>query len=394
MQSMLRLPDVLAPQRPPAPTPERVPEPPRAHAQWAFLRAFRRALTDENTFDLRRNPAIWLGFLLAVPIPLLAFAADAPGWLLLVSIPAPVAWAVVLGAAGRVGILSHLEQQRLMDEVRRAMEEHERTQASLAQESARRAALEERAKEVLSELRLAQSVHSTLVPPNVQRTDVEVAVRQIPCQFVGGDYLHASVVDDRWLYLCVADVSGHGIAAALVVARVHGLVRRFTLERRSPESILEQLNRSALTIFKHTHFFMTFGVFRLDLKTGVLDYATAGHPAQVLLRADGRMETLRTPNRLLGMDADIFDTERPTDRIQLEPGDSLVLFTDGLFEILGGKDGDLLDESELHARIKDVRGLSPFLMAGEILQEMADFQGTSEFGDDVSVMVARYRDGR
>ena len=73
-------------------------------------------------------------------------------------------------------------------------------------------------------------------------------------------------------------------------------------------------DRATLRIFQDTYFFMTFGVFRLDLSNGAMEYATAGHPAQVLLRADGRTELLRTPNRLLGMDADIFDAERRAER--------------------------------------------------------------------------------
>jgi sigma-B regulation protein RsbU (phosphoserine phosphatase) len=394
---LLRFPDVLSRPRPAPPKPAdaaAVEGPERAPApRWSFLRAFARALTDHRTFDLRRNPALWLGFLLAAPIPFLAIAAAAPAWLVLVAVPAPVLWAVVLGAAGRVGILAEELAERSHREAEDALRRARSTEEALRTEARRRKDLEAQAHAVTSDLRLAQAVHSTLLPANVARPEVEVAVRQIPCQFVGGDYLHASVVDDRWLYLCVADVAGHGIAASLVVARIHGLVRRQTLERKMPETILEELNRAALAILKHTYFFMTFGVFRLDLSNGTLDYATAGHPAQVLLRADGRRELLRTPNRLLGMDADIFDADRPSATETLAQGDTLVLFTDGLFEILGGPGGDeVLGERKLHERIDSVRSLTPSLIAGEVLQDLADYQGTSAFEDDVSMIVARFKE--
>jgi sigma-B regulation protein RsbU (phosphoserine phosphatase) len=362
-----------------------------AAARWLFVRSFVRALTDHRTFDLRANPALWLGFVLALPIPMLAFAANASAFVVLLSIPAPVVWAVVLGAAGRVGILANEARARLEREVEEARRRAQKSEKALGREAARREVLEQQKNAVISELRLAQAVQSTLVPANVLRPEVEVAVRQIPCQYVGGDYLHATVVDDRWVYLAVADVSGHGIAAALVVARVHGLVRRYALEKKTPEGMLEELNRAALNILKHTYFFMTIGVFRLDLRDGTVDYATAGHPGQVLLRAEGKIEILRTPNRLLGMDADIFDADLPSATTRLEPGDTLVLFTDGLFEILGGEGQELLGEKELHKRIAGVRGLAPSLMVGEILQELSDFQGHSEFEDDLSLMVARYR---
>jgi serine phosphatase RsbU (regulator of sigma subunit) len=335
---------------------------------------------------------------LAIPIPVLMFTVHAPLWIRLFAVFAPLAWAVIMGAAGRVGIIAHQEQERLANEMRRARADAEIAQVGLAEaevaldeEVARRKELEMRQKAVLNELKLAQAVQSTLVPANVIRPEVEVAVRQIPSAYVGGDYLHANVVDGRWLYLVVADVSGHGVSAALVVARIHGLIRRITLEKQMPEAMLDAIHRAALHIFQHTYFFLTIGVFRLDLTDGTLDYATAGHPGQVLLRADGPMEILRTPNRLLGMDEDVFDPERPSDRTHLKPGDALVLFTDGLFEILSGGGGDVLGESGLRQRIAGLSGLSPTLMAGEILQELADFQGRSKFEDDVSLIVARFQ---
>jgi len=361
-----------------------------------FFREFRRALVDDETYDLRANPPLALGVLMALPIPFLVWAAQAPAWLLLVSIPAPLLWGVALGAAGRVGIRAGLEAQRLQDEIVATRNEAEAVQAeyaeALEEEVERREDLERKEESAISELRLAEAVHRTLLPSSIQRPDVEVAVRQIPSQFIGGDYLFAHVVGNRYLYLCVGDVSGHGVSAALVVARIHGMIRRLTHAKRSkPVTILEQLNRAALEIFQHTYFFMTFAVCRLDLETGKLRYATAGHPAQILIRRDGRMQQLRTPNRLLGMDLDIFDAHHPSDRVQLDPGDSVVLFTDGLFEIQDGQNGEILGEQGLHDRIEEVQGLTPALMAGEILQDLADFQGRSTFEDDVSLMVVTYR---
>ncbi|MFV1960055.1 MAG: hypothetical protein ACC662_11660, partial [Planctomycetota bacterium] len=61
-----------------------------------FFRAFVRALVDDATFDVRKNPTLWLGFLMALPIPVVAWAAHSPAWLLLLSIPAPLFWGVVL----------------------------------------------------------------------------------------------------------------------------------------------------------------------------------------------------------------------------------------------------------------------------------------------------------
>jgi serine phosphatase RsbU (regulator of sigma subunit) len=364
------------------------PPPPRPGSH--FLQSMARALVDEKTYDVRKNPSLWVGFLLAIPIPLITFSVEAPLALRLLTLPAPVFWGILLGAAGQVGILAKQQQMRLEAQVRLAAAEQERTTAILDVEVERRQELEVEKEEVVSELKLAQAIQRTLIPPPIQRPDCEVVSRVIPTRFIGGDYVHSNVVDGRWLYLVLMDVSGHGISAAMVVARLHGMIRRLTLTGKRPVYLLEILNRAALQLLQHTYFFMTAAVARIDLEHGELEYATAGHPAQLLLRHDGSTEELRTRNRLLGMDDDIFDQTEPSKRVLLQPGDSIILFTDGLYEVLAGGDGEILGEDELRSRISALGGLPPQLLIGEILQELSDFQGSSDFDDDLTLLVARY----
>ena len=355
-----------------------------------YLRAWMRALTDERTYDVRLNPSLWLGFMLAIPIPVLTFAADADTWLKLLTLLAPVTWAVLLGATGAVTQRLVHQRNQLRDVVESAESEARSAKQDLDVERELRAALEKEREQDREELRLAQGVQETIASKNIQRDDCEVVIHSLPSKFVGGDYVHANVIEGRWLYLCIADVAGHGIAAALVVARLHGLVRRLTLTRKRPEPFLERVNRATLQIFRDSYFFMTVGIFRIDLRTGELEYATAGHPAQVLLHDGGGHEDMRTNNRLLGMDADIFDKREPTKRLQLQPGDTLVLFTDGLFEILENGKGEVLGEGGLHRRIQRIGPVAPGLLIGEVLQDIADFQGHSQFEDDVTLVAARW----
>ncbi len=359
-----------------------------------FLRAFFRALTDPRTLEARQNPSLWLGFLLALPIPILTIFANGPLWITLLSVTAPVSWALVLGAAGRVATLANEEALRLESAALEKEREHLKTHATLreevASERSQREELEAAQKLITTELKLAREIQRTLIPPDIVRSDVQVVVRNIPCSYVGGDYLQAYMPRSDLLYLCVGDVSGHGVAAALVVNRIHGHVRRLILEQRAPDQFLEELNRAALKILQHTYFFMTFGVFRIDLTKRRIEYATAGHPAQFLVHPDGSVDSLSTRNRLLGMDSDIFDPELPTGTATFGPGDSLVLFTDGLFEIPGKDDGEILGEDGLKEVLQNLGGLPPALVAGDILQDLSDFQGHSRFEDDVSLIVARF----
>jgi sigma-B regulation protein RsbU (phosphoserine phosphatase) len=354
--------------------------------------AFLHALRDSRTFDLRANPGLWLGFLLALPIPIVSLSSTNPAWVDVVSLTAPVVWAVFLGAAGRVAGLHRDQTER----VTAAAAEASLTHSSECEELRGSVAAERRhsqhlASEQLSadtELVLAQSVHRSLFPEEIHRADVNVAVRQIPCARIGGDYLQAVFARDDLLYLCVGDVSGHGVAAALVVSRIHALVLRLIFEQRTPQQFLEEINRAAVNVFAHTScgFFLTLGVFRVDLAARRIDYATAGHPAQLLVRHDGRIESLTSGNGLLGMSQDVLGPLHATSTLY-GPGDSLVLFTDGLFEVSARDGGDILGEPGLRSMVERFRGNPAAVVAG-VLQAVANLKRPGPFEDDVSLMVA------
>lgn len=372
---------------------------------------------------MRRNAGLWLGLLLALPIPILALASSGPFWIDVISLTAPIAWAAILGAAGRVARLGDDEIHRMAavattvghaneaekvvargvaaDAIQRIRTEASKASRAHAAESVvlRGAADSERTErerlELLqglmeTELALAQRVHRSLLPENILRPDLEVVVRQIPCSYVGGDYLHAALPRPDLLYLCVGDVVGHGVSAALVVSRIHGLMQNLILEQRMPDQILEHLDRATTQIVEHTPFFMTFAVFRVDLGAARIDYAMAGHPNQYLLRSEGTVEHLTSGNGLLGLkDLNSLGPMRPAS-VQYRSGDTLVLFTDGLFEVAARDGGPMLGEAGLLSRLARLAKSTPELVVSDILQSVVDFGHLGPFEDDVSLMVARF----
>jgi serine phosphatase RsbU (regulator of sigma subunit) len=373
-----------------------VATPPRSERGWRhrhFVSAFVRALGDRSTYDPRRNIGLWLGFLLALPIPILALSSTGPRWIDVVALTAPLVWAAIVGAARRVALVESHRGDALTLEASRVhganAAEHVLLRGAAHLERLRRERAELIQDRADVEMALAQRVNHSLLPPDMSHPDLEVVVRQIPFAYVGGDYLHVARPRPDLLYLCVGDVAGHGVSAALVVSRIHGLMQRLVIELSTPEQILEHLNRATTAVLEHTPLFMTFAVLRVDLSARLIDYATAGHPAQLLLRRDGKLEQLSTANGFLGVaNPEVLG---PTHRASVPYGlgDTLILFTDGLFEVAARDGGAMLGESGLLSGLDQLSARPPDEIASEILRRVTEFGHLGPFADDVSLMVAR-----
>jgi len=357
-----------------------------------LVRALARAFRDPATYSVRSNPGLCLGLLFAIPIPVLVVISAAPVWAILASFAASIAWSLIVGAVGRVGILGVGVIQDMTADARDRDRLHEEKcddlRDTIEVERTARDRLARLRRLAEEDLRLGQIIQRSLVPADVIRGDVEVALRHIPCAHVGGDYLQAVLPRPDLLYLCVGDVAGHGVAAALVVSRIHGLVQSMILDDIRPQPFLESLNRATLHLFKHTSFFMTFAVLRIDLPRRRIEYATAGHPRQLLLRSEGGVEELATPGLALGVMPTVFEPGGGAGRTTFAPGDTLLLFTDGVYEVRAA-DGKIWGEESLRSLFVGLRGATPGAVVAGILREAEGFGRGRAFEDDVSLMVAR-----
>jgi sigma-B regulation protein RsbU (phosphoserine phosphatase) len=145
---------------------------------------------------------------------------------------------------------------------------------------------------------------------------------------VGGDLFDAFFIDERTLFICIGDVSGHGIAAALFMARAIGLLRVLAMSIEAPEQLLATLN-DRLCHGNGTNLFVTMFCGFLDLDTGVLRYSNGGHCPPILL-AGGEARMLTIPKGVLvgafpGLKFGAME-------ITLAPGDTLFCYTDGVTE--------------------------------------------------------------
>ncbi|MCC6197163.1 MAG: SpoIIE family protein phosphatase [Burkholderiales bacterium] len=182
------------------------------------------------------------------------------------------------------------------------------------------------------ELAVARQLQTSMIPLGgrlfPERGDVEIAGMMSPASEVGGDFFDAFFVDDRHLFLCVGDVSGHGIPAALFMARTMGLIRIAAMGTRSPDRLLERINEQ-LCAGNDANIFVTLFCAFLDVTSGRLCYSNAGHCAPIVADAGGAVELAMPKGALVG----VFPGLRYAAReLELKAGTVLVCFTDGVTE--------------------------------------------------------------
>jgi len=182
------------------------------------------------------------------------------------------------------------------------------------------------------ELEVARQLQASMLPLQRPlfpgRPDIEVCGFMEPTARIGGDLFDAFFVDDRTLFVCVGDVSGHGIAAALFMVRVIGLLRGLAMETASPEKILETLN-DRLCIGNDANLFVTLFCGFLDVQSGRLVYSNGGHCAPMVCGVMGAATLPLPKGALVGAASGrrYSSLERT-----LEPGETLLCYTDGMTE--------------------------------------------------------------
>jgi len=235
-------------------------------------------------------------------------------------------------------------------------------------------------------LELAATVHRSLLPSPVHDSRVSVDLRYSPIEQVGGDYCQVRFSDRDTLFITICDVTGHGIGPALLATRASSEVRYGILYGRDPCAIVRSLNTFICDHFDETHLYLSFVAAQLDLSSRRLTWCGAGHPSPLLIRRNRPViEPLTSQNMLIGVRKDLLE-DPIQETVQLEPGDRLVFYTDGVTET-DVSDGRQLGIDGLAEMAADAMSVDLFAMADHILERIeADQQGPTL--DDKTLIVA------
>lgn len=236
---------------------------------------------------------------------------------------------------------------------------------------------------VRDELEVARELQEDLLPhdvPPIPGYDFAHSYRT--ANEVGGDYYDLTPLPDGRVALLVGDASGHGMAAGLVMAIANATLKTALDLDPDPERVIALLNRTLCrTGTKRT--FMSVFYALLDPSTGKLEYVCAGHPFPLLRRADGTVEELGCGGLPLGM-------REPLDicaqRAVLEPGDLLLLYTDGLAEALDTQGREAFGYPRIASLTRD--GGSPRAVHERILRAFDRHVGDEPLKDDLTLLVA------
>jgi phosphoserine phosphatase RsbU/P len=239
------------------------------------------------------------------------------------------------------------------------------------------------------DLEIAREIQSWLVPsaPPVV-PNAEIAFWTRPQNSVAGDYYDAFYpthdgAPNEKLMLVMADVAGKSVPAALLMATLQASLRTLASERRPLVELAERLNQYACGHSLDGQRFTTAVIAEYDPATRELEYVNAGHNAPVLRRKNGGVERLPSSNLPLGISP---DDSFSTSTVQLQPGDTLVLFTDGVVEAFNAAGEEYSDGRWLHAILS-----SPQLSAQDtlhrLMKSVEDFVGNTRQSDDITCLV-------
>ncbi len=242
-----------------------------------------------------------------------------------------------------------------------------------------------------NELRYAREIQASSLPSTFpafpSRDEFDIYALMVPAKEVGGDFYDFFLIDNDKLAFSVADVSGKGIPASLFMMRAKTILKTYAERGIQVADIFTNANYN-LCEGNDAGMFVTAWMGILDLKTGVLKYANAGHNPPMLCKGNGTYEFLTGPNGFIlgGMEGIVYKEQE----ITLEPGDELFLYTDGVVEATN-LDNELYGNDRLKECINQHRGEDAMTLCNSIKKDVDTFYGEAPQFDDITELSLQFK---
>ena len=238
------------------------------------------------------------------------------------------------------------------------------------------------------ELKVARVIQMDILPRSFpERGDIDLYATLKPAREVGGDFYDFFFVGDNRLCVVIGDVSGKGVPAALFMSMAKALIKATAQTTQLTDKILDAVNRE-LAEDNDTCTFVTVFIGMLDLQSGEFSYCNAGHNFPIIYQAGGSPEFLEgASGMILGIDEDTIYASEST---QLQPGQCLCLYTDGITEAFNEADEEFSNERLMDFISRTAENPVQELVK-LLVQEVESFAGKKPQSDDITALALQYR---
>jgi predicted ATPase/serine phosphatase RsbU (regulator of sigma subunit) len=249
--------------------------------------------------------------------------------------------------------------------------------------------IDQQKRELEHQIELAAQIQNALLPREIPSvSDISIAFRYLPMMNIGGDFLDIKTSDDDLgIGFFICDVSGHGVAAALIASMVKMSLSNWEETLSAPAETLKSLHN--LLSAKIGRNFITAAICYIDLKSSRCTFASAGHTPFIIARRSGETEILHVRGRVINSLMTPEYREHVTD---FNTGDTIILYTDGVVEAFNA-DRNLFGWDALLSLVKNNPGKSPDELCDSIIKAVSTFTGqTKSFDDDITILAIRHED--
>ncbi|MCW9066486.1 MAG: SpoIIE family protein phosphatase, partial [Ignavibacteriaceae bacterium] len=240
------------------------------------------------------------------------------------------------------------------------------------------------------ELDIANVIQTSILPKTFpafpDRKEFDIYAKMLPAKEVGGDLYDFFLIDKYRLGVVIGDVSGKGIAAALLMAVCKTLLKATAYKGIPADNILSEVN-NILFEESPSNMFVTVFYGVLDTRSGAFEYSNGGHNSPYLISSDGKVQPLADiGGMLLGA---LKDMEYVSNVIMLKPGESLFFYTDGVTEAFN-KDNEEFQESRLEQILDNKNSLNTNDLVHHVFENVQAFANGVEQSDDITCLALKY----
>jgi sigma-B regulation protein RsbU (phosphoserine phosphatase) len=242
---------------------------------------------------------------------------------------------------------------------------------------------------IQQELEIAAHIQASILPREFcpGRDDFQIYAQMTPARVVGGDFYDFFFIDPKRLGFLIGDVSGKGIPAALFMAVSRTLLQAVALQGAAPDECLRYANQVLGGRGEVSGIYVTVIYAILHTDTGELEYCIGGHNPPYRVSAAGELSTIWEPGGVVvGL---LPESEYETGRLQLAPGDSVFLYTDGVTEAMSARE-KFFGERRLKEILAGTGGLPPKETVARVLAEVGEYTSGATQSDDITAMAVRW----